>query len=71
MDPELKMDSQSLESVRIIEETISPYVAESLQAFITGDLQIETDWDSYLAELENRGIRTIEEIWNSVWENQK
>lgn len=70
MDPELKMDAQSLESVRMIEDTLSSYTAESMQAFITGNLQIDTDWEAYLTELETRGVRTIEEIWNSVWEDQ-
>ena len=26
--------------------------------FITGDMDIETQWDSYLAELQNMGLET-------------
>ena len=70
LSPSLQLDSSTLEAVHIINERIAPYVAESSKNFITGELSIDHDWNGYLSELERRGYRTMENIWNAAWEKQ-
>ncbi|MCD4673607.1 MAG: hypothetical protein K8R77_13160, partial [Anaerolineaceae bacterium] len=70
MAPQLKLDSNAIEAIRIVDEKIAPYVAETSQDFVTGDLSIDKYWDEYLTELEKRGYKTLEEIWNAAWEKQ-
>jgi putative aldouronate transport system substrate-binding protein len=35
---------------------IPDYVEQAMARFITGDLDIDRDWDSYLSNLENMGL---------------
>ncbi len=68
--PVLKLDAQSTEAIRLVNELLSPYISESMLAFITGELSLEDDWESYLSELQNRGAGTLVEIWNAAWTAQ-
>jgi len=70
MAPPLQLDTNSIEAIRVIDEKITPYVAETSQGFVTGELDIDEDWDAYVLELEKRGYRTLEEIWGAAWEEQ-
>jgi putative aldouronate transport system substrate-binding protein len=70
MSPQLKLSIQSIEAIRIISEKIAPYVADSSKKFITGDLNIDKEWKGYLLELEKRGYKTLEAIWNDAWIKQ-
>ncbi|MCX6029384.1 MAG: extracellular solute-binding protein [Chloroflexi bacterium] len=71
MNPPLPLDANAVEAARIINEKITPYVTESGKSFITGGLSMDKDWNSYLLELEKRGYKTLEDIWNAAWEQQK
>ena len=70
MDPSLKLSSNDIEAVKIVNGNIVPYVTESSHKFITGELNIEENWNVYLLELEKRGYQTMEIIWNNAWEKQ-
>ena len=70
MPPTLQLDSNAIEAIRVVNEGLNPYVTESSQAFITGVLDIDEDWEEYLLILEKRGYKTLEEIWNVIWEEQ-
>ncbi len=70
VDPNLKLDASAIAAIRLLNEKIDPYVANASKAFITGEMDIETDWDACLQGLEERGYTTLEEIWNSAWETQ-
>ncbi len=67
LKPTLQLDTDTLEAIRIINDTINPYVDESMKAFITGQLSVDSDWDNYFSELKIRGYQTLEEIWNTAW----
>lgn len=71
MAPQLKLSTQALEAIRIINENINPYVADASTKFITGELSIEKDWDGYVTELQKRGFQTLEEIWNDAWKKRQ
>jgi putative aldouronate transport system substrate-binding protein len=70
MSPQLKLDPQAIEAIRIVNEKITPYVADSSTKFITGELSIDRDWDAYLSGLDERGYKTLEKIWNDAWKKQ-
>jgi len=70
MDPLLKLSSNDIEAINIILENIIPYVDKSSHQFITGELSIEENWNNYLIELERKGYKTLEIIWNNAWEKQ-
>ena len=69
LDPPLVLNENEIESAQVIEENLWTYMTETTQAFITGEIDIETGWETYLLELEDRGVLTLEEIWNSAWKN--
>ena len=70
MDPQLKLCSDAINAVQPINEKIDPYITKTFKYFITGELSIDKDWDEYLLEIEKRGYKTLEEIWNAAWEEQ-
>lgn len=51
-----------------IRSVLRTYVKESMVRFVLGDLDIEKDWDSYLAELEKIGYKQLLELNNKVYE---
>lgn len=69
MAPRLELGSNALGAIAAISGVIG-YAADAGQEFITGSLSIETDWDSYILELERRGYSALEAIWNASWEQQ-
>ena len=71
VDPTLQLDSDAIEAIRIIDEQITPFVAESSQGFVTGELSVKAGWDDYVLELEAMGYKTMEEIWNVAWAKQR
>jgi len=70
MNPTLKLSSNDIEAISTINGNIIPYVDKSSHQFITGELSIEENWNNYLSELERRGYKTLEIIWNNAWEKQ-
>lgn len=70
VSPQLQLEPQSIEAVRIVNEKLAPYVAEMSTKFIIGEADIDSDWDAYLLELEGRGYETLEIIWNDTWQKQ-
>jgi putative aldouronate transport system substrate-binding protein len=70
MNPTLTLDAQSVEVISLISEKLNPYVVKTSSDFITGELDIDKDWDTYIAELESMGYKTVEEVWNDAWKKQ-
>ena len=70
MPPNLKLDSNDIEAIRVVNDGLTSYITEASQAFVIGEMDIDEDWDDYLTALENRGYKTLEEIWNAAWEEQ-
>lgn len=48
--------------------TINSYVAEARAQFITGDLDIEADWDAYLNELYNNELAAVLEVMQAAYD---
>ena len=48
--------------------TINSYVAEARAQFITGDLDIEADWDAYVEELYNNELAAVLEVMQAAYD---
>lgn len=70
LDPNLKLDASAVEAIRLLNEKLDPYVANASRAFITGEMDVDADWDAYVEGLAERGYETLEVIWNSTWAAQ-
>ncbi|MDO5423035.1 MAG: extracellular solute-binding protein [Eubacteriales bacterium] len=49
---------------------LEDYVSQSTVRFITGDLDIETDWDAYLSQLETLQVSKYLEIYNTAYQSK-
>ena len=67
LNPRLVIDPNSIEAIRLINEKLDPYIAESTIKFITGELSVEKDWNTYISTMDNLGYKTIEDLWNAAW----
>lgn len=59
---------EEAEEVGELDVNLRNYVKESIARFITGDLSIETGWDSYLKELSTIGVDRYVEINQAVYD---
>lgn len=51
-----------------VETSVTNYLKEKTAGFITGALDIDAEWDTYLAELEAMGLPTVLEIYQAAYE---
>ncbi|MBZ0303014.1 MAG: extracellular solute-binding protein [Anaerolineae bacterium] len=61
-------ESRELTEVQL---SVKTYVDEMLTRFITGDSDIETEWDSYLTTLDSQGLPRLLEIYQAAYDTQK
>lgn len=47
---------------------LDTYANQSTLQFITGDLSVDTDWDSYLASLESLEVARVQEICQTAYD---
>ncbi len=59
---------EELDDINDIESSIRSYVSESITRFAMGDIDIEKDWDAYLAELENIGLTHYIEVVQQAYD---
>jgi putative aldouronate transport system substrate-binding protein len=66
--PGLKLTSIQLQALKNLSVRLDAYAADAIIQLVTGGLDPERDWDRYIEELENRGYKSVELIWNSAWQ---
>lgn len=66
--PPLVYDEAQATQLANIESVIIDYVKEMAARFITGDLDVEMEWDSYLKELEVKGMSNLKEIYQAAYD---
>jgi len=66
--PSLLLTDNESEVTHIIIDNMSNYLNESTIDFITGDLDPIKDWNNHINELEKRGLKVLENTWNTAWE---
>lgn len=60
--------TEESEQISDIQSTLKTYVNECKTRFIMGDMDIDTEWDSYVAELEKIGLAKWLEIAQKVYD---
>lgn len=59
---------EEVDAISEIQTSIYSYVDESRTRFILGDMNIETDWDSYISTLESMGLGELIEVSQTCYE---
>lgn len=57
-----------VDAINEIQSTLLSFVNESIARFITGDLDIESDWDAFLGELDAIELQTFLEISQAAYD---
>ncbi len=66
--PKLIFTTEESETISTIETVLKSYVEESMASFVTGTMDIDADWDSYLAELETIGLKEYLEVVQGAYD---
>ena len=66
----LWMSVEQAEEVGMIESTINDYIDEATAKFITGEWDIEKDWDNYLNELKAQQADRWVELYQEIMDEQ-
>jgi putative aldouronate transport system substrate-binding protein len=64
----LVYNEQEQEVMDSLHSTILIYVRESFARFVTGDLNIERDWDAYMAEFSKMGLSEVIRVTQSAYD---
>jgi putative aldouronate transport system substrate-binding protein len=59
---------QEQEVMDELHNTILTYVKESFARFVTGDLDINKDWETYLGEFDKMGLKDVIRATQSAWD---
>jgi putative aldouronate transport system substrate-binding protein len=54
--PSLYQTADEVEEMTLVKRTVVDYTNESIIRFVTGDLNIDRDWDDYINQLKNIGL---------------
>lgn len=46
-------------------------IEENTAMFITGQKDIESEWDNYKKDLDKAGLQTVLEVYNTAYQRQK
>ncbi len=68
--PPLFMTTEEIEEYIELSTVINDYVLESIARFVTGDLNVEKDWDAYIAELDKMKLTRFIEITQTAYDRQ-
>lgn len=69
--PPLTYSDSDAKEVTEIQLAVKTYVDEMLSKFITGDADIDAEWDTYLATLDSQGLPRLLEITQKAYEAAK
>jgi putative aldouronate transport system substrate-binding protein len=61
---------EDVDEVATLKTDVNDYIKESTARFITGDLDIESDWDRYLKNFENLGLTRFIELMQKAYDAQ-
>ncbi len=67
--PSLYMSSSDAEEMALIKTTVMDYANETLVRFVTGDMDIEKDWDTYISQLDSIGLARYLELLQTAYDN--
>lgn len=47
---------------------IDAYIAENTAKFITGELDIATNWDTYMSDLQKMGLQDVYDVYQAAYD---
>jgi putative aldouronate transport system substrate-binding protein len=68
--PPLSFDDAVSGELTEAQLSVKTYIDEMLVRFITGDADIESEWDSYLETLNSQGLPRLLEIYQAAYDAQ-
>lgn len=68
--PPVKFSEEENTELAIIKADLSTAIKEGMFAFFTGSRNIDTEYDSWLADLESKGLSRLEEIYQTAYDRQ-
>ena len=69
--PALFIDPSRIDDLSLIKTNLSRYVKESEIGFITGELSLETGWDSYVQQLNNMSLEQYLKDYQASYDTTK
>lgn len=69
--PPILADELEKEDLNLIQVPLMDYVNTAALEFISGKRNLDTDWDAYVAECENKGSVKYIELANKIYQNTK
>ncbi len=54
-----------------IKANLKTYLIESTSAFLAGTMDIEEDWDTYMAEMEKIGYQTVVDVYQTAYDRME
>lgn len=64
----LPLTIEESDSITDIKTSLKTYIQETTASFLTGSKDIDGEWDSYLAELEQIGYKTVLEVYQIAYD---
>jgi putative aldouronate transport system substrate-binding protein len=68
--PPLVYDQKTAAEVGDLEAAILSHVDESMARFITGDLSLDKDWDSYVSQIDKMGLKRLIELRQKAYDTK-
>lgn len=69
--PAMKFTSEEEEELSMISVSLVNYIAQSRIGFITGTMDLDKDWDSYVSSLNNMGLQTAIDLYQTAYDRVK
>lgn len=69
--PPMFFDEDQVTLVAEAQTTLVPFVQETLVRWITGQVDVDDDWENYLGQLESMGVQPYLEAYQSTWDAQQ
>jgi putative aldouronate transport system substrate-binding protein len=66
--PNPSLDEATAIEAAELETNLATYYKEMMAKFIRGEASLENDWDSYLRELDNIGLKRYLEIYQEAYD---
>jgi putative aldouronate transport system substrate-binding protein len=66
--PSLNFTEDELNQINEIQTTLKTYVKESKTRFVTGDMNIDKDWDAYIKEINNIGLDKFLKVCQTAYD---
>lgn len=68
--PQLKLTDQEATDIQTVGVEVEKYIAENQVAFITGQKDLDKDWESFKQGLDNAGLQTLLGVYQTAYERQ-